>query len=139
MKAYLLQVLVIDHDHLGVDEVERILEDANYPLDCIAPRVIKSQSAEIGDWDDDNPLNHSDTQAAEVDRLFGQTLRPMKDAPIEKREYVLLFGESGYITTPLRCEVCRYSSWGGWTNHAGDLFLAGGSEPVGWLPLPSAR
>ena len=139
MKAHLLQVLIIDHDHLGADEVERVLEDANYPNDCIILHVIKSQSAEIGDWDDDNPLNHSDTQAAEVDRLFGQTLRPMKDAPIEKREYVLLFGESGYITTPLRCEVCRYSSWGGWTNHAGDLFLAGGSEPVGWLPLPSAR
>jgi hypothetical protein len=66
MKAYLLQVLIIDHDHLGVDEVERILEDANYPNDCIRPIVIKSQSAEIGDY----PLNHSDTQAAEVDRLF---------------------------------------------------------------------
>jgi hypothetical protein len=70
MKAYLLQVLVIDHDHLGADEVERVLEDANYPNNCIAPNVIKSQTAEIGDWDDDNPLNHSDTQAVEVDRLF---------------------------------------------------------------------
>jgi hypothetical protein len=138
MKVHLLQVLIIDHDALGVDEVERVLEDANYPNHCIAPSVVKSQSVSIGDWDDDNPLNHSDTQVAEVDRLFN-SLRPMKDAPIDKREYILLFGESGYITTPLRCEVCRHSSWGGWTNHAGDLFIEGGSEPVGWLPLPQAR
>ena len=80
MKVHYLQVLVIDHDHLGVNEVERILEDANYPNDCIAPSVIKSQSAEIGNWDDDNPLNHSDTQAAEVDRLFS-AWQPIETAP----------------------------------------------------------
>ncbi|UQS95029.1 hypothetical protein Pam2_149 [Pseudanabaena phage Pam2] len=70
-KAHLLQVLIIDHDALGADEVERVLEDANYPNDCIIPHVIKSQSAEIGDWDDDNPLNHSDTQVEEIEWLFG--------------------------------------------------------------------
>lgn len=139
MKAHLLQVLVIDHDHLGVDEVERILEDANYPNDCISPNVIKSQSVEIGEWEDSNPLNYSDTQVKEVDKLFTQTLRPMEDAPIEKREYVLLFGESGYITTPWRVEVCRFYHHYGWLNHAGDRFTDSGSEPVGWLPLPEAR
>ena len=138
MKVHLLQVLVIDHDHLGVDEVERVLEDARYPNRCIAPSVLNSQTAEIGDWDDDNPLNHSDTQAAEVDRLFG-SLKPMENAP--RDEYILLFGESGYRGTPLRCEVCKfYPAWGGWRNHAGDHFGdTGNPEPVGWLPLPSAR
>ena len=135
MKVHLLQVLVIDHDHLGADEVERVLEDANYPNDCIAPSVIKSQSAEIGNWDDDNPLNHSDTQAAEVDRLFSQTLRPMENAP--DNEFVLLFSGEFAGKIPLRFDVCKFfADWGGWRNYAGELF---GAEPVGWLPLPSAR
>ena len=125
MKAHLLQVLIIDHDHLGVDEVERVLEDADYPNRCIAPNVIKSQSVDIDDWDDDNPLNHSDTQAAEVDRLFKETLRPMDTAPtvepIGSRKYVLLFGESGYTGTPWRVEVCRFNCVYGWLNHAGYL------------------
>ena len=138
MKAHLLQVLVIDHEALGADEVERVLEDANYPNDCIIPHVIKSQSAEIGEWGDDNPLNHSDTQAEEVDRLFG-SLRPMENAP--RNKYILLFGESGYGSTPLRCEVCKwFISWGGWRTYAGDHFGdTGNPEPVGWLPLPCAR
>jgi hypothetical protein len=138
MKVHYLHVIVVDHDALGVDEVERVLEEANYPNDCIAPTVIKSQSAGISKWDDDNPLNHADTQAAEVDKLFN-SLRPMENAP--RDEYILLFGESGYGGTPLRCEVCKYHpNWGGWRNHALDYFGdSGNPEPVGWLPLPSAR
>jgi hypothetical protein len=139
MKVHLLRVLVIDHDHLGADEVERVLEDTKYPNDCIIPNVIKSQSVDIGEWDDDNPLNHSDTQAAEIDRLFKETLRPMEDAPIDTCQYILLFAESGYIGTPWRVEVCRFYHNYGWLNHAGDRFTDSGGEPVGWLPLPSAR
>ena len=92
MKAHLLQVLIIDHDHLGVDEVERVLEDANYPNRCIAPSVVKSQSAEIGDWDDDNPLNHNDTQTAEVDRLFSPWLL-MNTAPRNKCILICFAGD----------------------------------------------
>lgn len=139
MKVHYLHVIVIDHDHLGVDEVERVLEDANYPNDCIAPSVIKSQSAEIGEWGDDNPLNHSDTQAAEIARLFPSKLNPINTAPAGA--YVLLFGDSGYGSTPLRCEVCQfYPEWGGWRTYAGEHFGdTGNPEPVGWLPLPCAR
>jgi len=135
-KAHLLQVLIIDHEALGADEIERTLEDARYPNRCIIPHVVKSQSVEIGDWEDDNPLNFSSKQATEVDRLFKQTLRPMEDAPND--EYVLLFGESGYGGTPLRCEVCKfYPDWGGWRTYSSDYFGdSGNPEPVGWLPLP---
>jgi hypothetical protein len=139
MKAHLLQVLIVDHDHLGVDEVERTLEDANYPNDCIAPSVLKSQSVDIGEWDDDHPLNDEDELITEVNRLFRPTLFSMDDAP--NNEYVLLFGESGYGSTPLRCEVCQFfPNWGGWRTYAGDRFGdTGNPEPVGWLPLPLAR
>lgn len=65
-----------------------------------------------------------------------QTIQPMQDVP--HNEFVLLFGESGYGNTPLRCEVCKfYPDWGGWRTYAGDHFGdTGNPEPVGWLPLP---
>jgi len=114
-KAHLLQVLIIDHDALGVDEVERVLEDANYPNDCIAPSVIKSQSVEIGDWDDNNLLNYSDTQAAEVDRLFSPWL-PIETAPRNKR--IL---------------VCTNTNV--WVNKLNNQIFE--KELLGWMPLPN--
>lgn len=54
--------------------------------------------------------------------------------------YILLAGPSGYTTTPMRVEVCRYAEhrpWQPWVNHANDSFLDGGEEPTHWRPLPS--
>jgi hypothetical protein len=117
MKAHLLQVLVIDHDHLGVDEVERVLEDANYPNHCITPSVVKSQSAEIGDWDDENPLNHNDTQAAEVDRLFS-AWQPMITAP--KHSLILICHRERMVVGKL---------------YEGDNVIL--NTALGWMPLPN--
>jgi hypothetical protein len=115
MKVHLLQVLVIDHDAVGADEVERILEDANYPNDCIAPSVIKSQSVEIGEWEDDNPLNHSDTQVAEVDRLFS-AWQSIETAPRNKR--ILVCTEDNVWINKLNKQIFE-------------------SELLGWMHLPN--
>jgi hypothetical protein len=103
MKVHYLHIIVIDHDALGADEVERVLEDANYPNDCIAPNVIKSQTAEVGDWDDDNPLNHSDTQAAEVARLFS-AWQPIETAPKDGTVFLgyKLFLGGSYYPVPMQ-------------------------------------
>jgi hypothetical protein len=62
-------------------------------------------------------------------------LRPIETAP--KGRYILLFGRSGYTTTPLRCEVgCWSHDKKRWNNHAGDAFTDGGDEPTHWCPLP---
>lgn len=53
--------------------------------------------------------------------------------------FVLLFGDSGYVTTPYRCEVGRYVAEydkAPWRNHANDGFEDSGPAPLGWLPLP---
>lgn len=65
------------------------------------------------------------------------TISPIDDYA-KSGVYVLLFGPSGYITTPLRCEVCRYEKEHSqpWINHAGDSFIDGGEPPIGYLPLP---
>lgn len=133
MKAYLLQVLVIDHDALGVDEVERVLEDANYPNDCIAPSVIKSQSAEIGEWDDDNPLNHSDTQAAEVDRLFSDW-QPIATAPKDGTVFLgyKLFLGGDYYPVPMKF-LKEYSQF---VNIA-DGYAIFVCDVSHWMPLPN--
>lgn len=66
-------------------------------------------------------------------------MRPIETAP-KDGTYILLFGPSGYITTPLRCEVCRYDDeyrpLQPWVNHADNSFLDGGGAPTHWMPFP---
>jgi hypothetical protein len=69
MKVYKLTVMIIDHDKLE-DDIVSELENASFPNDCINPKVVSFQSAEIGDWHDDHLLNNRDTWEAEFNRLF---------------------------------------------------------------------
>lgn len=57
MKAYLLTVLVIDFDSLGEDDIVAVLEEQSYPNHCIVPDVVETVAYDIGEWDDDHPMN----------------------------------------------------------------------------------
>lgn len=70
MKVHRLVVAVIDFDGLGADGVKTTIEDTRYPNHCIAPKVVSVETADIGEWEDSNPLNRSDTHDAEFTRLF---------------------------------------------------------------------
>ena len=70
MKAYRIEILVIDFDELGLDGVRREIENARYPNRCISTDVQAVEEADIGDWSDDHPLNNSGKAAAEYMRLF---------------------------------------------------------------------
>ena len=67
------------------------------------------------------------------------TLKPIEYAPRDGT-WIILFGPSGYTTTPLRCEVCKYDmsrdARQRWVNHSNDSFLDGGDAPTHWLSLP---
>lgn len=70
MKAYKVTLLIIDLDEIGADEVKEVIESARYANRCISPNVVQIESAEIGKWHDDHPLNNTGTSTAEWKRLF---------------------------------------------------------------------
>ena len=65
-------------------------------------------------------------------------LKPIETAPKDGR-YILLFGDSGYTTTPLRCEICHweadYRPLQPWVDYEGNSFLDGGAEPLYWAEI----
>lgn len=71
MKAYKVELLIIDHDEVGVEDMKLILEETKYSNRCIHPTIMAVEEADIGEWDDDHPLNDTRTQKDEYRRLFG--------------------------------------------------------------------
>lgn len=72
MKAYRIELLVIDFGWIGPEETKAAIEDAHYPNRCISPSVIEMTEADIGAWDDGHPLNNRATKAVEFRRLFAE-------------------------------------------------------------------
>jgi len=70
MKVHKVTVLIVDLDELGADSVKIEMENVRYPNRCISPNVLNIETVDIGEWDDDNPLNKHDTIDEEVKRLF---------------------------------------------------------------------
>ncbi len=70
MNAYKIEILVIDHDELGEEELKTVIENTRYPNRCISPDVKKIEARDIGVWHDEHPLNLHATADAEYQRLF---------------------------------------------------------------------
>ena len=69
MKVYKLEVLIYDDDVNTKDDAVSLIEGANLGNHIYAS-PITCREADIGEWDDDNPLNFDDTIEAEMNRLF---------------------------------------------------------------------
>lgn len=65
MKAYKVELLVLDFENIGVCE-ETFREDFEYFIS----RVMSIQSKDIGEWDDDHPLNQRDQSRQFYEELF---------------------------------------------------------------------
>ena len=69
-------------------------------------------------------------------------LKPIETAPRDGT-FILLFGPSGYVTTPLPCEVGRwypeFRPLNPWQTFSNDAYTDGGGEPTHWLPLPNGK
>lgn len=70
MKAYKLELLILDHDEVGQQEIQTIIETQKYPNRCIAPDVMGVECVEIGEWNDDHPLNKLDKQREYFETIF---------------------------------------------------------------------
>jgi hypothetical protein len=70
MKAYEVTLRIIDFDGIGPAQIKYVLENARYPNHCISPEAHGYREADIGEWNDDHPLNNAATTEAEWTRLF---------------------------------------------------------------------
>ena len=71
MKAYKIEILIVDHDELGPEEIKQVIENTRYPNRCIMPQVQKIIQRDIGAWSDDHPLNNYGTMARAYQDIFG--------------------------------------------------------------------
>jgi hypothetical protein len=69
MKAYKVELLIVDYDNCG-DSIKDIIENQKFPNYCISPSVISMISADIGEWTDEHPLNYHSTSLEEKLKYF---------------------------------------------------------------------
>ncbi len=70
MKIYKLEVIIIDFDEVGEEDIIDILETTRYPNRCISPNIIDVKSADIGEWDDDHELNRINLTKEQYNKYF---------------------------------------------------------------------
>lgn len=87
MKAYKLEVLIINHDNLDIHDIKEVLENANYSNDCIWPQIQNIKEVDIGEWSDDHPLNQKSTCETEYKRLFSSNEDILKNIFEELEKY----------------------------------------------------
>jgi len=114
------------------------------PEDDVTDAVTEEGFVDYGD-DGDNDIIEvypSDPRVKStpiVERNDLMKLQPIETAP-KDGTFILLFGESGFRGTPLRCQVGYYEKGRNdhWRTHDGDSFLDDGGPPIYWMPLPEA-
>jgi hypothetical protein len=72
MKAYKVELLIVDFDEVGPKGIAQELENARYGNRCMSPQVMAVEGADIGEWSDEHPLNRRSAAAEEYKRLFGR-------------------------------------------------------------------
>ena len=70
MKVYRIEVMVVDLDQIGEEDIRSVIENTRYPNRCISPKVKNIESRDIGEWHDEHPMNLKSKADAEYRRLF---------------------------------------------------------------------
>ena len=71
MKVHKIEILIIDFDGVGAEEITSILENNHYPNHCISPQVKKIESKDI-EWSDNHPLNGRTTSDQAYKEIFNE-------------------------------------------------------------------
>lgn len=70
MKVHRVTMIFFDFDNVR-DDLKEIIENAQYPNDCLTPAVAKIETVEVVDWSDDLPINKiNNDKNAEFDKLL---------------------------------------------------------------------
>jgi len=72
MRVYKLEVMVMDFEGVGDNEIKLLIENAKY----LNAQVMGLQYTNV-DWHDDHPLNKCGTQARAYHDLFPINYRPL--------------------------------------------------------------
>jgi hypothetical protein len=70
MRVYRIELMILDFDEIGEEEIKRVLEDTRYPNRCISPEVMEIESHDIGEWNDQNPLNYKSKSKEAFNLIF---------------------------------------------------------------------
>jgi len=68
MKAYKIEMIVVDHDGYGRETLITNLTQMRY----YNPDILRVHEADIGEWTDDHPLNLNTTLSCEKRVYFGE-------------------------------------------------------------------
>lgn len=70
MKVYKVELMILDFDEIGPEQIKEVIEYQKFPNRCISPDVIRIDDREIGEWDDDCDLNKSNKCIEAFNKLF---------------------------------------------------------------------
>lgn len=70
MKAYKIELVVVDFEDMGIEDIKNVLRNSRY----IHPNIIKCVAADIGEWEDDHPLNKQGTTYEQVQEIFSKSV-----------------------------------------------------------------
>jgi hypothetical protein len=66
MKAYKVEMIIVDFNGYGLEELKLNLESMRF----YNPDIIDILEGDIGEWDDDHPLNYKGTTKEEKLKYF---------------------------------------------------------------------
>ena len=72
MKAYKLEILIIDFDGLGSKGIVEEIENTRFANDCLSLDIKQIEERDIGEWHDDHPLNSPILADEEYKKLWKQ-------------------------------------------------------------------
>lgn len=70
LNVYKVELMVMDFDNIGRDEVIELLENTRYPNRCISPTVAHVEQRVVDNWTDNHPLNNTSSHISEFHKLF---------------------------------------------------------------------
>ena len=74
MGVYKVELMIINHDgDMSAKDIKDELENTEFANHCMYPQVTSIVSRELGEWDDDHPLNSSVTAKAYFHGIFLET------------------------------------------------------------------